>query len=84
MSKVRLASGRGYSFHYDFINAWDPATLAALVKHCINGGLQCNARGFDEFHPQLRRRPQRGSTGSRSPSVAHGVRAGGAVAGSTT
>ena len=25
MSQVRLASGRGYSFHYDFFNAWDAA-----------------------------------------------------------
>jgi hypothetical protein len=53
MSQVHLSSGRGYSWHYDFFNAWEPATLAALVKHCINGGLQCNARGYDEFHPSL-------------------------------
>ena len=53
LSQVRLSSGRGYSFHYDFFNAWEPRTLAALVRHCINGGLQCNARGFDEFHPAL-------------------------------
>jgi hypothetical protein len=52
MSRVRLSSGRGYSWHYDFFNAWDPATLAALVRHCINGGLQCNPRGYDEFHPE--------------------------------
>jgi hypothetical protein len=50
-SQVRLSSGAGYSFHYDFFNAWDPATLDALVKQCINGGLQCNARGFDETQP---------------------------------
>ena len=51
MSQVRLSSGRGFSFHYDFFNAWDPATLAALVTHCVNGGLQCDARGFDQTHP---------------------------------
>ncbi|GHJ48373.1 hypothetical protein Cs7R123_57150 [Catellatospora sp. TT07R-123] len=51
MSQVRLSSGRGYSFHYDFFNAWDPATQAALITHCINGGLQCNARGYDETQP---------------------------------
>lgn len=51
VSRVRLASGRGYSFHYDFFNAWDPATLTALVRHCINGGLQCNTRGFDLYKP---------------------------------
>lgn len=51
MSQVRLSSGRGYSFHYDFFNAWEPPTLAALVNHCILGGLQCDTRGFDQYNP---------------------------------
>jgi hypothetical protein len=51
MSQVRLSSGRGYSFHYDFFNAWDVPTLAALSNHCINGGLQCDPRGFDQYKP---------------------------------
>jgi hypothetical protein len=51
LSTVRLASGRGYSWHYDFFNAWDPPTLEALVRHCINGGLQCDSRGFDLYKP---------------------------------
>ncbi|WP_307128743.1 DUF1996 domain-containing protein [Streptomyces sp. B1I3] len=51
MSQVRLASGRGYSFHYDFFNAWNEPTLQALVGHCIVGGLQCDARGYDQNHP---------------------------------
>ncbi|CAO0837970.1 hypothetical protein SMICM17S_06914 [Streptomyces microflavus] len=34
MSQVSLASGAGHSFHYDFFNAWDDATLNALVGHC--------------------------------------------------
>lgn len=51
MSQVRLASGRGFSWHYDFFNAWEPETLAALVSHCINGGLQCDPRGFDQYKP---------------------------------
>lgn len=50
-SRVRLASGRGFSWHYDFFNAWDPPTLAALVSHCINGGLQCDPRGYDQYKP---------------------------------
>lgn len=50
-SRVRLASGRGYSWHYDFFNAWDEPTLAALVRHCINGGLQCDPRGYDQYKP---------------------------------
>ena len=53
MSKVHLASGKGFTFHYDFFNAWDPATQAALVKACINGGLQCDAMGYDQHHPQF-------------------------------
>jgi hypothetical protein len=51
LSKVHLASGRGFSWHYDFFNAWDPTVLAPLVKHCINGGLQCNPKGFDLYKP---------------------------------
>jgi hypothetical protein len=51
MSNVRLSSGRGYSFHYDFYNVWDQPTLNALVSHCINGGLQCDPRGFDLYKP---------------------------------
>jgi hypothetical protein len=50
-SRVRLSSGRGYSFHYDFYNAWDPPTLNALVRHCVNGGLQCDPRGYDQYKP---------------------------------
>ncbi|GIE92891.1 hypothetical protein Ari01nite_03560 [Paractinoplanes rishiriensis] len=51
MSAVRFSSGRGYSFHYDVFNAWHAPTLAALVTHCINGGLQCDPRGFDLYKP---------------------------------
>jgi hypothetical protein len=51
MANVRLSSGRAYSFHYDFYNAWDARTLNALVTHCINGGLQCDPRGFDQYKP---------------------------------
>ncbi|MET7744266.1 DUF1996 domain-containing protein [Streptomyces sp. NPDC005385] len=52
MSQVKLASGAGYSFHYDFFNAWDAPTLKALVDHCVVGGLQCDARGYDQTHPE--------------------------------
>ncbi|MEV4070254.1 DUF1996 domain-containing protein [Nonomuraea fuscirosea] len=52
LSQARLSSGRGYTWHYDFFNAWDdPAILDALVTHCINGGLQCNPRGYDLYKP---------------------------------
>jgi hypothetical protein len=52
LSQVRLASGPGYSFHYDFFNAWDDPTLKALVDHCVVGALQCDARGYDQTHPE--------------------------------
>ncbi|MEW1837355.1 DUF1996 domain-containing protein [Nonomuraea angiospora] len=52
LSQARLSSGRGYTWHYDFFNAWDaPAILDALVTHCINGGLQCDPRGYDQYKP---------------------------------
>ncbi|MEU8813341.1 DUF1996 domain-containing protein [Actinoplanes sp. NPDC048796] len=51
MRNVHFSSGRGYSFHYDVFNAWDAPTLAALTRHCINGGLQCDPRGFDLYKP---------------------------------
>jgi hypothetical protein len=51
MRNVRFSSGRGFSFHYDVFNAWDVPTLAALTRHCINGGLQCDPRGFDLYKP---------------------------------
>ena len=51
MSQLHLASGRGFSFHYDFFNAWDAPTLAAMVNHCIVGGLQCDPRGYDQNQP---------------------------------
>ena len=47
MSKVHYSSGAGPTFHYDFVNAWDPATLAAMVKGCINAARQCDAQGHD-------------------------------------
>ncbi|MGW8699184.1 DUF1996 domain-containing protein [Streptomyces eurythermus] len=52
LSRVRLSSGTGHSFHYDFFNAWDERTLKALVDHCVVGGLQCDARGYDQTHPE--------------------------------
>jgi len=47
MSKVHFSSGAGPTFHYDFINAWDDRTLAAMVAGCINAARQCDAQGHD-------------------------------------
>ena len=52
LSALRLASGRGYSWHADFFAAWDMRTEEALVTQCINGGGQCDARGYDQHQPQ--------------------------------
>ncbi|GAB4085816.1 hypothetical protein GCM10028784_24460 [Myceligenerans cantabricum] len=51
MSDVELVSGPDQSWHYDFVNAWEPEVLSRLVEHCINGGLQCNPRGYDLYKP---------------------------------
>ncbi|MDT4991971.1 MAG: hypothetical protein QOH97_1863 [Actinoplanes sp.] len=45
---LAFSSGPSFSFHYDFMNGWPQARLEELVKHCINGGRQCNGYGVDE------------------------------------
>ncbi|WP_338403893.1 DUF1996 domain-containing protein [Cellulosimicrobium arenosum] len=51
LTDVHLASGSDQSWHYDFVNAWEPEVLDRLVEQCINGGLQCNPRGYDLYKP---------------------------------
>ncbi|MER5643726.1 DUF1996 domain-containing protein [Streptosporangium sp. NPDC002524] len=48
---LSFSSGVSYSFHYDFMNGWDQQRQVALVKHCINGGRQCNGVGYDQHKP---------------------------------
>ena len=48
---LAYSSGASYSFHYDFMNGWDPARQAYLVSYCINGGRQCNGFGQDPKKP---------------------------------
>jgi hypothetical protein len=50
---LHLASGGSTTWHYDFFDAWNPTVLAALVKHCINQGLQCDTHGYDQSKPQF-------------------------------
>jgi hypothetical protein len=38
-------TGPAWSFHADEFFAFDPATFATFVNHCINGGLQCDHTG---------------------------------------
>ena len=44
-SRLRLASGNGYSMHGDFFNAWPPAALAQRVRDCINAIVKCGPDG---------------------------------------
>jgi hypothetical protein len=48
---LTYSSGASYSFHYDFMNGWDPSRQASLVSYCINGGRQCNGFGEDPKNP---------------------------------
>ncbi|GIH19716.1 DUF1996 domain-containing protein [Rugosimonospora africana] len=48
---LAYSSGPSYTFHYDFMNGWDPARQAYLVSYCINGGRQCNGFGVDPKKP---------------------------------
>ncbi|MCZ4125522.1 DUF1996 domain-containing protein [Streptomyces sp. H39-S7] len=50
-SGLALVTGAGYTFHYDFMNAWDEDRQAYLVDYCINGGRQCNGYGVDPKNP---------------------------------
>lgn len=48
---LRYSSGGSYTFHYDFMEGWEGNRQAELVKHCINGGRQCNGYGIDKGKP---------------------------------
>jgi hypothetical protein len=40
-----LASGMASSMHGDFMNAWQPAALAARVRNCVDQRVKCNSAG---------------------------------------
>ncbi len=40
---LTLSSGMASSIHGDFMNAWEPAKIGALVKVCINAGAKCGS-----------------------------------------
>ena len=52
MANVHFSSGRGYSLPLRRLQRlgrrrpWPPSST-----HCINGGLQCDPRGFDQYKP---------------------------------
>ncbi|MBQ1023395.1 DUF1996 domain-containing protein [Micromonospora sp. C95] len=44
-SRLRLASGRGYTMHGDFFNAWPVEELARRVRDCIRPVIKCGHDG---------------------------------------
>ena len=42
---VRTRLWPGYTFHGDFMNAWDPAELQRRVDNCIRAGYICGTDG---------------------------------------
>lgn len=42
---VNVTSAPGYTFHGDFMNAWDQAELERRVRDCVNAGYICGAGG---------------------------------------
>ena len=42
---VHLASGRYYTAHADFFNAWRQPALDALVQRCLNADVNCRGTG---------------------------------------
>ena len=45
---MRLASGRGYTAHGDFINAWEPRELARRIRDCLAPAVKCDPYGEPE------------------------------------
>lgn len=44
-AQLRLASGRGYTMHGDFFNAWPPAEMERRLRDCIRPIIKCGADG---------------------------------------
>jgi hypothetical protein len=44
-SRIRLASGAGYTMHGDFFNAWPVGEMERRVRDCINPIIKCGANG---------------------------------------
>lgn len=43
---VNVTTAPGYTFHGDFMNAWDPAELQRRVSNCVNAGFICGTNGI--------------------------------------
>ncbi|MFC7758652.1 DUF1996 domain-containing protein [Catellatospora bangladeshensis] len=44
-ARIRLSSGRGYTMHGDFFNAWPAAEMERRVRDCIRPIIKCGANG---------------------------------------
>ena len=42
-----------YSLHADFINAWQPETMAALVKYCLHASIACETVSNSRLPPGM-------------------------------
>ncbi|WP_291411939.1 hypothetical protein [Actinophytocola sp.] len=40
-----MTTAPGYTFHGDFMNAWDPGELQRRVTNCVNAGYICGTDG---------------------------------------
>ncbi|MFI6099104.1 DUF1996 domain-containing protein [Lentzea sp. NPDC051213] len=45
LNGANVTSVPGYTFHGDFMNAWEPAELERRVRNCINAGYICGVDG---------------------------------------
>ncbi|MFJ5984137.1 DUF1996 domain-containing protein [Lentzea sp. NPDC092896] len=45
LNGANVTSAPGYTFHGDFMNAWDPVELQRRVSNCINAGYICGVDG---------------------------------------
>ncbi|MEV0716399.1 DUF1996 domain-containing protein [Asanoa sp. NPDC050611] len=44
-ARIRLASGRGFTMHGDFFNAWPEAEMERRVRDCIRPIIKCGVNG---------------------------------------
>jgi len=44
-ARIRLASGRGFTMHGDFFNAWPEAEMERRVRDCIRPIIKCGTNG---------------------------------------
>jgi hypothetical protein len=45
LNGANVTSAPGYTFHGDFMSAWDPVELQRRVSDCVNAGYICGVGG---------------------------------------